>query len=223
MSDTEIIITADGSHSLRNRVMDETYHSVHGAVQESLHVFIKSGLDFLMGQSHSPDVRILEMGLGTGLNAFLTCRHVAEGKQKIFYTSVEAFPLEEDVWSKLNYADSPDLKSIFARLHQVSWESFQSLSPNFQIRKVRAKMQEMNLEPESFDLVYYDAFAPSKQPEMWELPILKNVADSMKPGGVFVTYCAKGQLKRDLVSVGLKVETLQGPPGKKEMIRAHKA
>lgn len=215
-----LITTGDGSHSLLNTHLNETYHSHHGAVQESLHVFIDKGLKFFLESSKSTEVTIFEVGFGTGLNAFLTMQ-LAKSRPSIntVYTTIEAFPLGREVWSQLNYAASD--REDFNQLHESEWEQFVRISHNFVLGKKRITLQEITLT-ESFDVIYFDAFAPNKQPEMWEIPVLEKVVAAMKAGSVFVTYCAKGQLKRDLKSLGLTVETLAGPPGKKEMVRALK-
>jgi tRNA U34 5-methylaminomethyl-2-thiouridine-forming methyltransferase MnmC len=220
MSKLELIVTSDGSHSLLNTALDETYHSRHGALQESLHVFIKQGLHFFEEKNHPDRVSILEIGFGTGLNALLTAQDVIHKSIQVHYTSLEAFPVEEDIWSRLNYADTDEAKLLFEKLHQVRWSKPEMIQSNFILTKLHATLQQVDLTASSFDVIYYDAFAPNKQPEMWELPMLQKVVERLSSNGVFVTYCAKGQLKRDLKSLGLAVETLQGPPGKKEMIRA---
>lgn len=221
----EVIITSDGSHSLINTELNETYHSIHGAIQESIHVFIKNGLDYFQKGSQLPTIRILEVGFGTGLNALLTLQYSLSQATKILYESLEAFPIEGETIVKLNYPkalDFPDAKNYFSLLHQSPWDQQTEISDVFTLFKRHVRIQDVDFGVEKFDLIFFDAFAPSKQPEMWELSILKRIEQSMKPGGVFVTYCAKGQLKRDLKSLGLMVETLSGPPGKKEMVRAVK-
>lgn len=222
MSSLKIITTHDGSHSLLHEQLNETYHSIHGAVQESNHVFIKHGLDFVMQQGMASTISLLEVGFGTGLNALLTLQFAHSHKLAIRYTTVEPFPVEEAVWTTLNYTESPDSKVWFEKLHHANWNEWVSISPEFQLRKLKSTLQETPLEQEYFDLIYFDAFAPNKQPEMWEVHMLKKVVDGMKPKSVLVTYCAKGQLKRDLHSLQLTVESLPGPPGKREMVRAQK-
>jgi tRNA U34 5-methylaminomethyl-2-thiouridine-forming methyltransferase MnmC len=219
---TEIILTKDGSHSLLNKDLNETYHSVHGAMQESIHVFIRHGLEYFLQKNQNQSVSILEVGFGTGLNTLLTIQHVLKNSFRCTYTSLEAFPIEEETWTKLNYAESLNLKDDFSKIHQAAWNSPTDILPDFRLSKLHTTLQQVELRPESFDLIYFDAFAPSKQPEMWSFDMLEKVVKTMTPGGVFVTYCAKGQLKRDLKSLGLAVETLEGPPGKKEMVRANK-
>lgn len=222
MPDVTIITTSDGSHTLLNTSLNETYHSVHGALQESKHVFIQHGLDFVGKNSGKSMINILEVGFGTGLNALLTLQHATTKNLSIQYTTLETFPVEENIWSKLNYVESGEAKEQFEKLHRAKWNKEESVSSNFVIRKLHTTLQQAELELNHYDLIYFDAFAPNKQPEMWEAAMLHKITDAMKSGGLFVTYCAKGQLKRDLKSMGLTVETLAGPPGKREMVRAVK-
>jgi tRNA U34 5-methylaminomethyl-2-thiouridine-forming methyltransferase MnmC len=218
----QIITTGDGSHSLLNTGLNETYHSIHGAKRESVHVFLKHGLEYFL-EKNSPDVvRIFEVGFGTGLNALLTASFAEIRKQKIVYTSIEAFPLEEKISNQLNYAESQHEKILFQKLHSSPWEVDVPINNFFTVKKIETTLQEIPLQKNYFDVIYFDAFAPNKQPELWEISILEKVCDVLKPSGIFTTYCAKGQLKRDLKSLGLLVETLTGPPGKKEMVRALK-
>ena len=218
----KIITTSDGSHSLLNEDLNETYHSVHGAIQESVHVFIKSGLVYVFEKKPSLPISIFEVGFGTGLNALLTIQYVQDNGKAVNYTAIEHSPLEEEIWSRLNYASLLDLTNEFENLHVSTWDRFHSLTPNFNFLKLKTTLQEVELSKDSINLVYYDAFAPSKQPELWTVPVLEKIFHALRPGGVMVTYCAKGQLKRDLSGLGLVVESLAGPPGKKEMVRATK-
>lgn len=214
----QIITTHDGSHSLLNPELNETYHSVHGARQESLHVFIKHGLEFV-AQLKNP-VKILEIGFGTGLNALLTADYAEMNNLKIEYTSLEAFPVNESIWQQLNYPQTKREEEIFYQLHHAAWNEWTEPVTGFMLKKINTTLQLASLGHDYFDLVYFDAFAPNKQPEMWAMPMLQKTIDSLTDKGVFVTYCAKGQLKRDLASLNTTVEALQGPPGKREMIRA---
>lgn len=223
MQHVEIILTADGSHSILNTALNETYHSRHGAVQESAHVFINNGLAYFLRNNAVDEIRILEVGFGTGLNALLTIEEAHNLNVKFNYTSLEAFPLAEDIWKQLNYSKkSATPANYFNRLHEARWGIDEFILPNFILNKKHALIQEINLPQNHFDLIYFDAFAPNKQPEMWSCEVLRKVYDAMAPGAVFVTYCAKGQLKRDLRSLNLTVETVPGPPGKKEMVRGIK-
>lgn len=223
MNDLKFIVTADGSNSLLNVQLNETYHSQHGAIQESNHVFIQSGFHHLLNKTGQKQLRIFEVGFGTGLNALLTLQQVITNPAlQVFYTSIEAYPLERSIWEKLNYAEVLALHNYYQHIHACPWNQANEILPQFTLTKLHAFLDQVTLPPEQYDLVYFDAFAPNKQPEMWVPDILKKVADALTFDGVFVTYCAKGQLKRDLKSIGLQVETLPGPPGKKEMIRATK-
>lgn len=218
----ELIITEDGSHSLYNIELNETYHSFHGALQESQHVFIHSGLDVHKSQEH---IKVLEIGFGTGLNALLSAIWSEEHKIKLSYDSIEAFPLSMDLVNKLNYPDlikHQDSKDWLKSIHHSDWEDSALIHALFHLKKINHPIQSYSLDQNTYDIVFFDAFAPSKQPEMWSLEILKKVTDSLIKGGLFVTYCAQGQLKRNLKTLGLEVETLPGPPGKKEMVRAEK-
>lgn len=221
----QLITTGDGSHSLINTDLNETYHSTHGAAQESQHVFIKNGLDFFIEKNIPDEINILEVGFGTGLNALLTARQIQDSKIKVHYTSLEAFPISIDIADQLSYSNHvvfPHSKQLFMSLHESGWNEPVSILANFTLEKRKITLQESIFRPSEFDVVFFDAFAPNKQPEMWEVGILEKVVQAMKPKGVFVTYCAKGQLKRDLKSFGMIIETLSGPPGKREMVRALK-
>jgi tRNA U34 5-methylaminomethyl-2-thiouridine-forming methyltransferase MnmC len=217
----KIITTSDGSHSLLNEELNETYHSVHGAIRESLYVFIQNGLEYWLKKNDVP-LSVFEVGFGTGLNALLTLQFAKEFKKKIHYTTIEPFPLPEQIWSGLNYPTSLHGEKEYDALHIARWDSEQSIDVNFTIRKLNTTLEKVEIPEATLDVVYFDAFAPSKQPELWNIALLEKVCRGLKPGGVLVTYCAKGQLKRDLKSLGLMVETLPGPPGKKEMVRGAK-
>lgn len=222
MNRIKIITTADGSHSLLNEGLNETYHSVHGAIAESRHVFIQHGLAFFLEQNPVPEVRVLEVGYGTALNALLALQFARDNHIQLHYTAVEAMPLAEEIWSVLNYSSELGDHHAFASLHKAPWDRAVEVTPGFTLQKIEARLENTELRTGIFDVIFFDAFAPSKQPEMWTLPILAKVAETVKPGGVFVTYCAKGQLKRDLRTLYKTTETLPGPPGKREMLRAVK-
>lgn len=212
--------TADGSTTIRIPEMEENYHSHHGAIQEAEHVFIRHGLNFI----EKEDVRIFELGFGTGLNALLTLKQAGHDAKRIDYVGLEAFPVEEELINQLNYNDF--IGEIFAddfeKMHAIPWGKKVAITDTFDLTKVHQKIQDFNGEKESFDLVYFDAFGPRAQGDMWELDVIEKVADLVKPGGVLVTYCAQGQFKRHLKSLGFEVERLPGPPGKREMTRAIK-
>lgn len=221
-----LITTEDGSHSLFVPALNETYHSFHGAVQESLHVFIKMGLSYHLEQKIDVnELRVFEVGFGTGLNALLAAAFAWKHRILIHFTSIEAFPVAPTLVEKLNYTsfiENNEAGQWFKLLHTCEWNSTVQVHPWFTIKKVHSKLQDYPLPACAFDTIFFDAFAPNKQADMWDLPVLKKIAFSMDTGAAFVTYCAKGQLKRDLQSLDLKVDTLPGPPGKKEMVRAIK-
>lgn len=222
MKKVEIIVTADGSHTLFVPGLNEHYHSVHGAVQESRHVFIKNGL--LKTAEKKDEIKILEIGLGTGLNVFLTFLENLKLKKKISYFAIEPFPLKCEIIEELNYAESLKTENhshTFREIHFCEWDEYISVSNNFKFIKFKKKMKEF--EPNAmFDVVYFDAFAPSVQPEMWRKDVFEKLYKWMEINSILITYCAKGEVKRTLKSVGFEVETLLGPPGKREMIRAIK-
>jgi len=218
LSPLKIITTQDGSHSLLNEALNETYHSRHGAIQESEYVFIEKGLKFFL-RDKKELVSVLEIGLGTGLNALLTANLSQTDEINIVYTALETHPIPEEIWRTLNYSTE---KLLFEKLHATAWNEWVTITPQFNLFKREESLQAANLGVQQFDLIYFDAFAPNKQPEMWEHTMLQKISLAMKSGAVFVTYCAKGQLKRDLKSLGLVVESLSGPPGKREMVRAIK-
>ncbi|MGC4021485.1 MAG: tRNA (5-methylaminomethyl-2-thiouridine)(34)-methyltransferase MnmD [Cyclobacteriaceae bacterium] len=225
MNSIKIIETKDGSHSLLNEKLNETYHSTHGAIQESIYVFIKNGLEFFLSENKIQSVNIFEVGFGTGLNALLTLQFAIEHKIKITYHTIEAFPIPEEIISQLNYSDlisSPDGKIMFQKIHQSVWGETVDINEYFSFKRISDSIQNIKLPSTNFEIVFFDAFAPTKQPEMWELSVLEKTTNALKTNGVFVTYCAKGQLKRDLKFLKLKVESLPGPPGKREIVRAVK-
>lgn len=216
----QLITTEDGSHSIFVKDLNEVYHSRHGAVNESRHVFIEAGL-----KQRSEFVRILEVGFGTGLNAFLTLQQCLETGLKVDYVSLEPFPIEKEIWQQLNYPEiinMPHGNKMFRKLHECEWERFVEIHPQFRIKKHLSGIFEVELEDNYFDLVYFDAFAPEIAPDLWTLPVFQKIFNAMKRQGVFVTYSAKGDVRRALQNVGLTVERIPGPKGKREMLRAVK-
>lgn len=216
----EIAKTADGSTTIRIPEMEENYHSHHGAIQEAVHVFLDHGLDF-MKQDH---IRVFEMGFGTGLNALLTLKRSLESNTSIDYVGIEAYPVEKELIDGLNYIDlvGTDYRDDFSKMHEADWGVKTVINQSFSLTKIHAKIEEYSPEGEKFDLIYFDAFGPRAQGDMWELPVLQKMAELLKDGGVLVTYCAQGQFKRHLKSIGFTIERLPGPPGKREMTRATK-
>ncbi|MEN8788776.1 MAG: tRNA (5-methylaminomethyl-2-thiouridine)(34)-methyltransferase MnmD [Flavobacteriaceae bacterium] len=215
-----LVTTADGSHSLRIDAWDEQYHSIHGAVAESQHVFIQKGLR----EFEQKEIAVLEMGFGTGLNAFMSLIDALKQNKSLHYTAVEAFPLKKSEWELLNYPEvlnATEYSTCFDILHTSPWEVPVDLHQNFQLIKRQTEMSTFTVD-ESFDLVYFDAFGYRVQPELWTAEVFSNMFRSLKPGGVLVTYAAKGVVRRTMQAVGFGVERLPGPPGKREMLRARK-
>lgn len=213
-------MTGDGSGTLYSNEMQESYHSLNGAVQESRHVFIQAGLRHCLGKS----LRVLEVGFGTGLNALLTWGEAKRSQLDVTYFTVESFPLPSETISALGYdLLEPMLEKLaFSQLHDALWDETIVLEKGcFAICKIKNDFRTLTL-PKALDLVYFDAFAPDKQPEMWEEPLFKNLFEVMNEQGILVTYCAKGEVRRRLQRCGFIVERIPGPPGKREMIRAMK-
>lgn len=217
----ELEQTADGSYTLYVPELDEHYHSVKGALTESQHIFIDMGL------KHSPvsAPRILEIGLGTGLNCFLTLLSAEERQRKIHYTGIERYPLNMEIIRKLDY---PSLigkghETDYFAIHQAPWETETALSPWFTLHKIEGDFTDYTF-PKGYDIIYFDAFAPEKQPEMWEQSLFDALYNILNEGGILTTYCAKGIVRRMLQAAGFTVERLPGPPGgKREILRATKS
>jgi tRNA U34 5-methylaminomethyl-2-thiouridine-forming methyltransferase MnmC len=216
----EIIITEDGSSTLSIPEIDEHYHSIHGAIQESNHIFINSGFNYLKERR---SINILEIGFGTGLNAFLTYIKATENNIAVNYTSIEKYPITNNEIEKLNYSDNIDtqMKDVFKQIHNVSWESFQNINNLFKIKKVKIDLLDYLFE-DKYDLIYFDAFSPNIQPKLWSADIFSSIYTNTNAGGVLVTYSAKGQVRRNMQAAGFKVSRLPGPPGKREILRAVK-
>lgn len=217
-----IITTGDGSKTIHLPDWNENYHSSHGAVQEAKHVFLKHGLDLFSGK---PEVHILEIGFGTGLNAILTLEAVLNSDSNIIYDGLEAFPISNDEMVALEYEnllESDFLKEKYKQIHNISWDVPNLITPKFTLTKIQNELQKQTFTANKYDIIYFDAFGPRVQEDMWTKEIFQKLYISLKSDGYLVTYCAKGQVKRDLKSVGFFVETLPGPPGKREMIRGRK-
>jgi tRNA U34 5-methylaminomethyl-2-thiouridine-forming methyltransferase MnmC len=220
---TQIVLTGDGSHTLFIPELNEHYHSTFGALTESLHVFIRNGLDLFSG---SREISVFETGFGTGLNALLTALGAARMGIRVQYITLEKYPVDPLMVTQLNYPlllkeTENDAERIFSAIHAADWEKMTEINPFFQLKKMNGDMSRY-IPDTTFDLVYFDAFAPEKQPEMWSAEIMHRLAEAMKPGGIFTTYCVKGTVKRILRDCGLTVEKLPGPPGKREILRARK-
>ena len=218
-----IITTSDGSKTIQIEEWNEQYHSLHGAIQESQHVFIKTGLHHFLSLYKPSAVHILEIGFGTGLNAFVTALEAQRQDVQIHYEGVEAYHVLSEELSQLNYASliDPNQHTVFDALHDLSWEELHPIASHFSLKKRQqffADIQDKNI----FDLIYFDAFGARVQPELWTESIFKRMFNALKTHGVLVTYAAKGSVRRAMQSVGFVVERLEGPPGKREMLRATK-
>jgi tRNA U34 5-methylaminomethyl-2-thiouridine-forming methyltransferase MnmC len=206
--------TADGSHTLYVPELNEHYHSVNGALQESMHVYVEAGFNRCGKQR----ISVLELGFGTGLNALLTFREAQKRNVSVSYTALEKYPLPETLTACLNYGTETHLPDVFTELHAADWNEQREISPFFSLKKVQTDFFDYDF-PGLYDVVFYDAFAPDKQPEVWSQALFNRIYDCMYPQGVLTTYCAKGEVRRMLQRAGFTVERIPGPPGKREMLR----
>jgi tRNA U34 5-methylaminomethyl-2-thiouridine-forming methyltransferase MnmC len=216
----EIIITSDGSTSIHLPEWEENYHSKHGAIQEAQHVFIKNGLSLCKGQS----VSVLEIGFGTGLNAFITFLESQKNKQKIDYVGVEGFPILLEEVVQMNYVNQLNankFESEFKMMHTSDWDENVTISDTFRLTKRKQLFNDIN-DKNQFDIIYFDAFGYRVQPELWRVEIFTKMFEALKEGGILVTYACRGPIKNAMKEAGFKIEKLDGPPGKREMLRGWK-
>jgi tRNA U34 5-methylaminomethyl-2-thiouridine-forming methyltransferase MnmC len=219
----ELKLTSDGSHTLFVPALNENYHSYHGAYAEAQHVFIKMGL--IAAKENFSPINVFEVGFGTGLNATLAYQFCIQQAHPVNYTGIEKHPLPNEIISQLNYGEfwkDAHLDEIFTTMHGKEWDRFFSFTPDFKFRKLLGSVLDFAFEPNHYQVIFFDAFAPEKQPEMWTVDLFTQLYQALAPGGMLVTYCAKGQFKRDLKAAGFEVQTLAGPPGKREMVRGIK-
>jgi len=217
----KIFLTDDGSTSIFVPELNEQYHSKNGAIQEAYHVYIKNGLHCF---EDNTAIDILEIGFGTGLNCLISSIEGQEHNYKINYVGVEAYPIETGLIKQLNYTSLlkyKKIQSLFGKMHSLGWDEKGQLNTIFSLTKQHKKFQEIK-EINKFDLVYYDAFGATIQPELWTESMFKIMYNVLRKNGVLVTYAAKGSVRRAMQSVGFKVERLAGPKGKREMLRAIK-
>jgi len=220
----KIIKTDDGSVTIHLPEWNEQYHSKHGAIMEARHVFLKMGLHHFLEEHNSRELSILEIGFGTGLNAFLTFLEAEKLDLKLKYSGVEAYPVQPEEVSLLNYPEASQAKEKsdqFFQLHTVEWGKYACISPNFSLLKIQKKFDEIEDE-NLYDLIYFDAFGARVQPELWTEEIFNSMYRALKPNGILVTYAAKGSVRRAMIASGFQVKKLPGPPGKREMLRAVK-
>jgi len=216
----QIITTGDGSKTIQLKDWDEQYHSKHGAIQEAYHVFIRSGLDLFKNTY----VDILEIGLGTGLNAFITFIEAEKGNYHVNYCGIEAYPVTWEEASQLEYVAKLNVLNkhiYYKQLHTSSWEVPHEIASFFTLTKRKMDFKDIQ-DKEMFNLIYFDAFGARVQPELWTVAIFKKMYQALKSKGYLVTYAAKGSVRRAMLAVGFIVERLPGPPGKREMLRAQK-
>jgi tRNA U34 5-methylaminomethyl-2-thiouridine-forming methyltransferase MnmC len=219
----ELIVTKDGSASISVPEMRVTYHSIHGAITESIHVFINAGLKYVLQDPGRKKLNILEIGFGTGLNAFLTLIEIQNIPVQVYYEAIDTNPLAQSEYEALRFSDalSKDLESVFLQMHVAAWNEENSITPKFVLNKNQCSLLDYASD-QIFDLIYFDAFAPSAQPELWTTEIFERLFSITGVGGVLVTYCAKGEVRRSMISAGYHVEKLPGAPGKREMLRARR-
>lgn len=223
MKENELVISEDGSHTLLSVEFKEHYHSTHGAIRESRHIFLEAGYQFVYQKVDQ--IKLLEIGFGTGLNALLTCLESEALRIPTKYVALEPFPISSQCSEGLNYPlqlSDPSAQHLFKRMHEVSDGMEIKISEWFQLSLLKVKMNDFQSDSEEFHLVYFDAFSPETQPEMWTEEVFAKLFTSLKQGGCLVTYSCKGIVKRALRSVGFEVHKLPGPPGKREILRAIK-
>ena len=214
----ELVNTNDGSNSLKNLIINDSYHSKYGAINESKHIFINNGLKRISKKK----IRVLEIGFGTGLNALLTQLYCDKKEQNIIYHTIDNLPLKKDTYSSLNYCDQLKIdKDIFLKIHNSLWENEIELSNFFVLKKINCDFTK-KLFNEKYDLIYFDAFSPSKQPEMWVLDNFKKLYNCLNRNGILITYSSKGDVKRTIKEVGFNVFSVEGPTGKREITLACK-
>ena len=218
-----ILLTEDGSHTIYNPEIGDIYHSKFGALSESEHIFINTGLKQITSTQQT--ICILEVGFGTGLNALLSCLYAINNSAGICYYALEPFPLPETIYSKLNYSHQfteTGIQEIFMALHAAPFNKQTAISGNFTLIKVDSPVEEHKLNDKQFDLVYFDAFSPDVQPGVWSQKIFQNIYKATKPNGILVTYSSRGMVKRNLLNAGFNIYKLPGPRGKREIIKAVK-
>ena len=219
----KIIQTSDGSDTIYNSELNETYHSLHGSINESSVVYIKNGIEFYLGKKRKKNIKILEIGFGTGLNFLLTHVFFEKRKEKIFYHTLEPFPLPNSIIKKLNYINKvgTQYSDFFQLSHSTGPDKIIDITDRIKFIKSKISLEDVNLQ-DKYDIIFYDAFAPSKQPSIWEKKNLEKIYSHMNEDSILVTYCSSGQFKRDLKLIGFELDVLPGPKGKKEMVRAIK-
>ena len=216
----ELFITEDGSHSVRIPELNVSYHSKHGAIQESVHIFIENGLKYV----NKNELTVLEIGFGSGLNALLTLIQAERNDLQIIYDVVELYPLDSvfsDTFNYLSLLKSPQLKEAYSHMQTSEWDTPAKISENYYLKKIRGDIRNVQLGA-NYDLVYFDAFDPAAQPELWTTEVFKKIYAASRKGSVLVTYCSKGAVRRAMTEAGFSVLKIAGPKGKREIVRATK-
>lgn len=224
LPNNDLLLSEDGSSTLYNHRFGDSYHSIHGAIDESMLVYLKNGFENSLQTFHT-HIHVFELGFGTGLNALLTILEALKNNIHLRYESIEAYPITNSEVEKLNYPERilhPLAKEIFEKLHNSPWNIEQELFPKIKILKREIKLEEMPALNPEFHVIYYDAFGASKQPEMWTVEMIEKIAKGIVKNGIFVTYSTNGQLKRTLKNLNFKIEKLPGPKGKREVLKATK-
>lgn len=216
----KVIITEDGSSSLIRKDLQEGYHSHFGALAESKHIFIEAGLKELENKSK---INLLEIGFGTGLNALLSLEYANKENQSIFYQTIEKHPLSQTIIAQLNYGELLSKKEEFNLIHSCKWNEPTLITPYFSLHKIKSLAQTLNYKPNFFDIIYFDAFAPQFETQLWNKELFTKLYQSLVEKGILVTYCCKGEVKRILKEIGFIIEKLPGPKGKREILRARKS
>ena len=229
----QIITTGDGSHTLFSEQFNEVYKSRHGAIEESKYVFIKEGLESVLSSPIGEDarradgvaIRIFELGFGTGLNAMLTMLEAEKRNIKIDYTTIEFYPVDIDIIKALNYTQQLGYEYCYGpyhSLHLVRWNETHQVTPHFSFKKINESVFQFNIPHSAFNIIYFDAFAYTHQPEIWSAEVFRKMYDALELNGILVTYSSKVVVRRAMEEAGFTIEKIPGPPGRREMVRAHK-
>jgi tRNA U34 5-methylaminomethyl-2-thiouridine-forming methyltransferase MnmC len=217
----EITLTADGSHTIAVPGMNMTYHSHHGAIAESTWVFIDAGFSYLRKKAIYHPLTILEIGFGTGLNALLTLKEALAQQQPVHYITIETDPLIQEEFTKINHGNLVNMEDAFLQLHQSDWEKDIVTDPLFTMHKKKISLLDLSIN-DRLDCIYFDAFAPTDQPELWTQPVFEKLYELLMPGGILVTYSSKSIIRKAMQGAGFSVTKIPGPHGKRDMVRAFK-
>ena len=219
--ETALLVTGDGSHTLVDQQTGASYHSKHGAIGESQQVFIQAGLDQAKERNPTQVLRVFEMGFGTGLNALLTLQKATEWQVPIAYTAIELHPIPAAQYQTINYGHQLGLEQAFQAIHDCPWNLAHAINEWFTLRKIQCSLLDYQTD-QPFQVIYFDAFHPELQPELWTQEVFEQCFQMLAPNGLLTTYCSKSVVRKDMMAAGLQVEKIPGPWGKREMVRANK-